>query len=81
MEESLIRKSLQAPLYLRILAAKKANLAILSALAESKFPIIARAHDENVLSNTAQECYSIDLFAEKIYRLLYRTTENKNIFI
>lgn len=81
VEESLIRKSLKDPLYLRILAAKKANLAILSALAESKFPIIARTHDENVLLNTAKECYSIDLFAEKIYRLLYRTTENKNIFI
>lgn len=81
VEESLPRKSLRSPLYLRILAAKKENSAILSALAQSDFPIIARAHDEEVLSDTAKECYSIDVFSEKIYRLLYQTTENKNIFI
>ncbi|MBE7100640.1 MAG: nucleotidyltransferase family protein [Clostridiales bacterium] len=81
IEESLIRKSLQAPLYLRVLAAKKDNSAILSALSESNFPIIARAHDEASLLDTAKECYSIDTFAEKLYRLLYQTTENKNIFI
>ena len=81
IEESLIRKSLQSPLYLRVLAAKKEHYAILSALSDSRFPIIARAHDANSLLNIAKECYSIDTFAEKIYRLLYQTTENKNIFI
>jgi predicted nucleotidyltransferase len=80
-EESLIRKSLQSPLYLRILAAKKENSDILSILSKSSFPIIARAHDEDSLSDVAKECYTIDTFAEKIYRLLYQTTENKNIFI
>ena len=80
-EESLIRKSLQSPLYLRILAAKKENSDILSILSKSTFPIIARVHDEDALSDTAKECYTIDTFAEKIYRLLYQTAENKNIFI
>ena len=80
-EESLIRKSLQSPLYLRILAAKKENSDILSILSKSSFPIIARVHDEDSLSDVAKECYTIDTFAEKIYRLLYQTAENKNIFI
>ena len=80
-EESLIRKSLQSPLYLRILAAKKENSDILSILSKSSFPIIARVHDEDSLSDVAKECYTIDAFAEKIYRLLYQTAENKNIFI
>lgn len=81
VEESLIRKSLQSPLYLRILAAKKENSDILSILSKSTFPIIARVHDEDSLSDVAKECYTIDTFAEKIYRLLYQTAENKNIFI
>ncbi len=80
-EESLIRKSLQSPLYLRILAAKKENSDILSILSKSSFPILARVHDEDSLSDVAKECYTIDTFAEKIYRLLYQTAENKNIFI
>ncbi len=81
IEETLIRESLSAPLYLRILAAKKERSDILSALAESNFPILARAHDENALSDVAKSVYEIDSFAENVYFLLYPQSRNKNMFI
>ena len=81
IEEQLIRESLQSPLYLRVLAADKARSDVISALSESTFPLIARAHDENALSGIAKECFDIDLFAEKTYGLLYPTLKVKNIFV
>ena len=82
VDEKLIRESLQSPLYLRVLAAKKERSDVLSAISESAYPIIARAHSENVLGETAKRCYEKDIFAEKIYSLLYPTPQTeKNIFI
>ncbi len=81
IKETTIRESLQSPLYLHVLAAKKENKEILSALSNSTFPIIARAHDEEILSAIAKKSFDIDGFAEKTYRLLYKTNENKNIFL
>ena len=81
IEEGLIRECLQSPLYLRVLAAKKERIEILSELSKSSFPVIARAHDEDLLCDQAQKSYSIDLFADKIHHLLYKIVENKNIFI
>lgn len=81
IDEALIRESLQAPLYLRVLAIKKGRSDILSALAESSLPIIARAHDENALTGIAKAAYERDLFAEKVYGLLYDISTEKNIFI
>ena len=81
IEESFIRESLQAPLYLRVLAAKKASIEALSALSESTLPIIARAHDEDVLSGIAKQAYEIDRFADNVYSLLYTPALNRTIFI
>ena len=82
IEKSLIEQSLQSPLYCRVLAAKKERCDVLTAISESLFPIIARAHDENALSQTATACYQKDLFAEKIYGLFWnKQTVNKTIFI
>ncbi len=81
IDETLIRESLCAPLYLRILAAKKERIDVLSALSHSSLPIIARAHDENALSGTAKTVYKIDHFAENVYGLLYKTEKERNIFI
>ena len=82
IDENLIRESLYSPLYLRVLAAKKGRTDILSALSESPFPIIVRAHDENVLNEVAKQCYERDRFAEQVYSLLYENTaEEKDIFI
>ena len=81
IEESLIQESLQSPLYFRVLAAKKENAEILSELSKGDFPIIARAHDEDSLIGVAKDCYFVDVFAEKLYSLLYKIPENKNIFI
>ena len=81
IEETLIRESLCTPLYLRVLAVKKERSEILSTLAASGLPIIARAHDENILAGTAKTVYETDLFAEKVYGLLYDSAKEKNIFI
>ena len=81
IEEELIRKALQSPLYLRVLAVKKERSDLLSALANAEIPIIARAHDENALQGTAKAVFETDIFAEKTYGLLYNRADEKNIFI
>lgn len=80
IEEKLIRQSLQAPLYLRVLAVNKGSEA-LSALSKSCLPILARAHDEDGLSGVAKTTYSIDRFAESVYNLLYSPALTHPIFI
>ena len=80
IDESFIRESLQSPLYLRVLAVKKTS-DILSALSQSTLPIIARAHDEDVLNAVAKRSYEVDRFAENVYTLLYTPTHNRTIFI
>ena len=80
IDETLIRDSLSAPLYLRLLAAKKERVDLLSSLSESAFPLLSRAHDENALSKQAKRTFERDLFAEKIYKLLYATEVDKSIF-
>ena len=83
IDEKLIRNSLQAPLYLRVLAVKDERKEILTALSESNFPVIARPRDADTLSQESNPCYQADLFAEKIYNLLYpsQKEEKINIFI
>ncbi|MBQ9728804.1 MAG: nucleotidyltransferase family protein [Clostridia bacterium] len=80
IDEDLIRESLHSPLYLRVLAAKKERSDVLSALSESSSPLMVRAHDENVLSGVAKECFQVDRFAEKVYGLLYPETTEKSVF-
>lgn len=80
--ETLIRNALKADLYLNVLAVKKERKDVLSALSESSFPTLLRAHDEDVLNGIAKECYNTDLFADKVYRLLYNLPPvEKNLFI
>ncbi len=81
IDESTIRASLQDGLYLRVLGVKKDRSELLSALSESKLPILIRARDEDQLSNTAKRAYEIDQFAEQVYGLLYKPTFEKNVFI
>ena len=82
IDEELIRTCLRNPLYLRLLAVKKERTDILSILGESKYPLLARAHDNEVLSGVARSCYQKDIYAEKIYSLLYPTPKERgNIFI
>lgn len=81
INEELIRESLNAPLYLRVLAADKARGDVISALSEAEIPLIARAHDENVLSGAAKKCFERDIFAESVYGLLYNFQKPKSIFV
>jgi predicted nucleotidyltransferase len=81
IDEKLIRESLQSPLYLRVLAIKNTKKEVLSALSQSKYPIIARPRDVQALSGIAKQCFDVDEFAEKVYGLLYKQTESIDIFI
>ena len=74
IDEGLIRDCLSTPLYLRVLAIKKNLPALLSELAKSEFPLLIRAHDEEVLSTSASKCYQRDLFAENVYSILSNNT-------
>ena len=82
IEESFIRACLQSPLYLRVLGVKKERSELLSALSNSAFPVLARAHDDDKLCLTAKQCLEIDDFAERVYGLLYpQEKKEKNLFI
>ena len=82
IDEKLVRDSLSSPLYLRVLAVKKERSDVLSALGESEYPLIARAHDEEKLSGVAAACYEKDVYAEKVYSLLHPCPKKeRNIFI
>ncbi len=82
IEENFIRECLQNPLYLRVLAIKKERSDLLSALSQSSFPLITRAHDDNILIGAAKESFEKDVFAENLRNVLYKTTaQEKNIFI
>ncbi len=81
IHETDIRESLQKDLYLNVLAIKKERKDLLSALGESAFPILIRAHDEEMLCGIASRAFEIDRFAEQVYGLLYNIkTQEKNIF-
>lgn len=81
IDETLVKECLQTPLYLRVLAIKKERVDLLSDLSRSSLPIIIRANDQDALTGTAKIAYEKDLFAEKVYQLLYPKTPNKNVFI
>lgn len=82
IREATIRESLLAPLYLNVLAIKKERKDLLSALGESSFPLLIRAHDEDVLTGASKQAFEIDRFADQTYGLLYETNkQEKNVFI
>ncbi len=82
IEKSFILECLQAPLYLRVLGVKKARSELLSVLSESKFPVLARAHDTDKLCPIARKCLDTDEFAESVFGLLYpKNKKEKNLFI
>ena len=81
IEERLIKNALTSPLYLKVLAINKDKKELLSALSESEFPLLLRAHDEEKLNPVAKQVYEKDLFAEKIYNLLYPNSQKQNPFL
>ena len=82
IRETTIRECLLNPLYLNVLAIKKERKDLLSTLGESTFPLIIRAHDENVLAGVSKQAFEIDRFADQTYGLLYETDkQEKNVFI
>ena len=82
INENFIREALQNPLYLNVLAIKKERKDLLSALGESDFPLLIRAHDEETLDGVAVRALETDRFADHVYNLLYEVyTQEKNVFI
>ena len=82
INEGNIRESLSNPLYLNVLAIKKERKDLLSALGESAFPLLIRAHDDEALTGVAKQTYQTNRFADQVYSLLYEANEQeKNVFI
>ena len=82
INENTIREALLNPLYLNVLAIKKERKDLLSALGESTFPLLLRAHDEEMLTGVAKRVYETDKFAYQVYSLLYEENkQEKNVFI
>ena len=81
IEESFIRECLHSTLYLRVLGVKKDRADVLSALSNAHYPIIARAHDEDGLTNVAKAAYLTDRFAENVHALLYKPLNTHVIFL
>lgn len=81
IDEAFIRECLYSPLYLRVLAVKKAYPEILSALAQASLPLITRAHDEDCLDGIAKRAYDVDRFAESVHALLYKPSNLRTIFL
>ena len=82
INENSIREALQNPLYLNVLAIKKERKDLLSALGESAFSLLIRAHDEETLTGVAKYAFETDRFADQVYNLLYETNkQEKNVFI
>ena len=81
IEEDLIRNALTSALFLRVLAIRNSRQDLLTALSESAFTLIIRARDEEKLPMETQPYYERDIFAEKVFNLMYPTPTDKNIFI
>lgn len=81
IDEKLIRECLQAPLYLRVLAANRESKEVLLALSKASFPVLTRGAEAQTLSGIAKRCYEKDSFAEQIHTLLYGEVTNRKIFI
>lgn len=70
LEEEFVRKALRAPLYLKVLAAKKESAdKILPALRKSAFPLLTRRSDLSLLGKIAEDVYAKDELASDIFRL------------
>ena len=81
ISEKLTRDCLDNPLYLKVLACKKNNDALLTALHASSFPLLSRGLDGEGLTGIAKLCYERDIFADKVCSLFYPIPTDKTIFI
>ncbi len=81
IKETLIRENLRNQPYLRVLAAKKERKELMTALSKANAKIIVNARDGELLGGIQKDAFNIDLYAEKVYGLLYPTSKNKEIFI
>ncbi len=81
IDETLIRGCLQAPLYLKPLAIQAHNTKLLSVLGNAHYPLVIRAHDEELLSGYAKQCFEKENFVDGVYHLLFPKKYDKNIFV
>ena len=64
-----ILSALENPLYLRLLAIKKENVALLSELGKSAYPLLVKNSDEQKLDGVALEIYQKEKFADRVYSI------------
>ena len=64
-----ILESLQNPLYIQLLGAKKERKDVLTALSQSSFPLLTKYTPPEQLSGVAKTVYETDLFADKVFAI------------
>lgn len=73
-----VKSWLNAPLYRKVLAVKKAGAEeLLAALSEGYFPIVTRRSDSAKLSKEAEACFALDVHANDLYNALTLTHTNE----
>lgn len=76
-----ILNGLKAPLYIRLLAAKKERSDIFAALSKASCPFLTKYVTPEHLTGVARKIYEIDLYAEKIFAIAKNIQiEKRNIF-
>ena len=78
IEEKFIRKCLNSPLYLKVLAIKKHKIDLLSKLSSIvNLPIITRKKDADKLDGIEKECFEKDVFASDIFNFVCKIKTNE----
>lgn len=71
------KEYLSSPLYYKLLCVKKERKeALLSALSEGEYPLIARKSDEQKLKKSALSCYETDVRANDLFNILTKSYTN-----
>ena len=73
-----VKKCLNSPLYLKVLAINKNKPEVLSVLANSTYPVITRKSDAIKLKGVAKKCFEKDAFACNLYSVATKTKLNEN---
>ena len=78
IDEKLIKKALNKPLYLKILAINKNAPNLLSYISKAKYPLLTRKSDVNKLDSTALKVFLKDVYCNDIYSAVVGTKTNEN---
>lgn len=76
IKKSLVFDALESDLYLKVLAVRGGS-DVLSALSKSRYPLLTRKNDVNLLTGTAKKVFGQDVFAQDVYNLIVNERNNE----